>query len=199
MTDIQVFYEGPIVKRAEAKEQGLKRYFTGKPCKHGHIDRRWTSSGVCLSCDRVMSRDWARANPQKVYEKNKRRRPSITEYQREYRKENRDHVNKNQRMYRRNNKERVLAYAANRRSRILGSGGIWSEFDIKHMLVDQDGWCAEPTCRADLGETGYHVDHIMPLSLGGSNWPDNLQCLCPSCNLRKGSLHPDEWGKVNGR
>ena len=32
-----------IISHAEAKAQGLKRYFTGKPCKHGHVAEIYTS------------------------------------------------------------------------------------------------------------------------------------------------------------
>lgn len=39
-----------IITRAEAKRLGLKRYFTGNPCPHGHIAERWTSSGACYEC-----------------------------------------------------------------------------------------------------------------------------------------------------
>ena len=38
-----------IITRQEAKEQGLKRYFTGKPCKHGHIAERSFTAG-CVAC-----------------------------------------------------------------------------------------------------------------------------------------------------
>ena len=41
-----------IISRKEAKERGLKRYFTGKPCKHGHIAERGVLSG-CLECHRI--------------------------------------------------------------------------------------------------------------------------------------------------
>ncbi len=38
------------VTRAEAKARGLKRYFTGNPCKHGHIAERYTVFGKCVVC-----------------------------------------------------------------------------------------------------------------------------------------------------
>jgi 5-methylcytosine-specific restriction endonuclease McrA len=41
-----------IVTRAEAQAQGLNRYFTGKPCKHGHIAERRMCAG-CVECQKV--------------------------------------------------------------------------------------------------------------------------------------------------
>jgi hypothetical protein len=38
-----------IITRKEALAQGLKRYFTGKPCKRGHVAERSTSAG-CYTC-----------------------------------------------------------------------------------------------------------------------------------------------------
>jgi hypothetical protein len=40
-----------IVKRSEALSQELKWYFTGKPCKNGHIAKRKTVNGHCCDCD----------------------------------------------------------------------------------------------------------------------------------------------------
>jgi 5-methylcytosine-specific restriction endonuclease McrA len=36
------------------------------------------------------------------------------------------------------------------------------------------------------------MDHVKPLSRGGSNWPSNLRPACQSCNSRKGSRWPFE-------
>ena len=49
---------GPFISRAQAKEQGL--YFTGKPCKHGHVDLRQVSSESCMECLRQRSSKTAR-------------------------------------------------------------------------------------------------------------------------------------------
>jgi 5-methylcytosine-specific restriction endonuclease McrA len=43
--------------RAEAKAAGAKYYFTGDPCKHGHIAPRKTK-GSCVECLKV---EWAQA------------------------------------------------------------------------------------------------------------------------------------------
>jgi hypothetical protein len=40
-----------IISRAEAKAQGLKTFYTGKPCPHGHIAERLVA-GKCVECNR---------------------------------------------------------------------------------------------------------------------------------------------------
>jgi len=39
-----------IITRAEAKASGQQRYFTGRPCKHGHVSERTTVDGQCTEC-----------------------------------------------------------------------------------------------------------------------------------------------------
>jgi hypothetical protein len=38
-----------IISRKEAKAAGLTRYFTGKPCKRGHVVERRVDTGIVLS------------------------------------------------------------------------------------------------------------------------------------------------------
>ena len=45
-----------VIERDEARSLGLKRYFTGKLCVHGHIDERLTSSRCCVTCSRERAR-----------------------------------------------------------------------------------------------------------------------------------------------
>jgi len=40
-----------IITRKEAKEQGLTRYYTGKPCKYGHVSERYML-GKCVACSK---------------------------------------------------------------------------------------------------------------------------------------------------
>jgi len=41
----------------------------------------------------------------------------------------------------------------------------------------------------------YHIDHIIPLSRGGGDNPENKVLACPQCNQSKGSKLPHEWTK----
>lgn len=36
--------------RSQAKDAGAQHYFTGRPCKHGHLVDRYTVSGHCKAC-----------------------------------------------------------------------------------------------------------------------------------------------------
>lgn len=40
------------------------------------------------------------------------------------------------------------------------------------------------------------IDHMIPLSRGGEHTFKNLVCACRKCNEEKGSLTPQEWGKL---
>lgn len=42
-----------VIPHKTAKELGLKRYFTGKSCKLGHIRESQTSNGTCIECHRI--------------------------------------------------------------------------------------------------------------------------------------------------
>lgn len=57
----------------------------------------------------------------------------------------------------------------------------------REAIFERDGW----TCQR-CGSTEYlTLDHVIPLSRGGRHDPDNLCCLCWSCNVRKGTSTTD--------
>ncbi len=47
---------------SEAKKAGVAFYFTGKPCKYGHISQRYASGGRCRICSDLTWREWERNN-----------------------------------------------------------------------------------------------------------------------------------------
>jgi len=138
---------------------------------------------------------------------------NISEYQRAYRvlrpgerskqqmryaAKNPEKIAEHRKKYKARNPEKVSQHRRNRRARKLKAQGRHTFDDVRSIFQYQGGLCAN--CKTKLSTEGhekYHVDHIMPLALGGSNWPDNIQCLCPTCNMSKGAKHPDIWAKEN--
>lgn len=130
----------------------------------------------------------------------------ISEKQSEYYQQNKENIDRANRLWAINNpelrkihkskwkslnKDAVNSQTQKRRARLAGVEGSYKASDVEFMIKEQDGFCNG--CCAGLELTGYHVDHIVPISRGGSNWPTNLQLLCPTCNLSKGCLMPLEW------
>ena len=53
------FSEYPRSK-AEAIRHGRTYYFTGRPCKYGHVDLRTAHRGECRRCHTIAAKKWMR-------------------------------------------------------------------------------------------------------------------------------------------
>lgn len=218
--------------RKSALAIGQKYYFTGEPCKYGHIEKRYVGNGGCVVCLTNRTNKWIESN----YEKHIK---SKTEGTRKWRLKNPDRFKMSNHLYwvknkdkqlaakrdwRRNNKERDKAYARglyhkyiekqrlrsrennrkdpegrrartrNRRAKQRSAEGKHCAADVKRLYSLQKGKCAY--CRIYLNE--YHVDHIVSIAAGGSNYPKNLQILCGPCNMSKGASDPIDFAQRKG-
>lgn len=89
-----------------------------------------------------------------------------------------------------------VAFSALRRARIRNAGGTFTKADIEALRVLQKGKCT--WCLTLLGKSRVHVDHYLPLALGGSNDRTNLRLLHEKCNLAKAAHHPIDHGLRSG-
>lgn len=213
MTGIQIFHNVPIVNRAEAVKSGERLYFTGEACRNGHVDKRYVKGGACRSClnaatkrrrsrpdvkehNRKYTRMYYQANKEDILSRQYKSRRNGTNdrlaYEVNWRRSNVAKARANSERWRIGNLDADAAKSRRRRAVKFNSMGDHNADDVADILMYQGEVCAAPWCGASLLEK-YDVDHITPLSRGGSNSPDNLQCLCPSCNRSKGAKTMEEW------
>lgn len=122
-----------LISRQAAKARGLLRYFTGKPCPHGHNGERWVSSGACYECTKAKApgvvkrwrdkqdpdelrayraterREWRKRDPERAHAHDRRmrtprRRAYAQRYATEWRVNNAEHI----RQYNRDRQARLL-------------------------------------------------------------------------------------------
>lgn len=82
-------------------------------------------------------------------------------------------------------------YVRNRRAAKMGAVGFHTEEDVYIQIARQDWKCYY--CLKEFVNDVYDVDHLVPLTKGGCNWPANIVCACPSCNRSKNDKAPWEW------
>ena len=89
--------KGLPASRKEAKKTGSKYYFTGIPCKHGHLEVRDTKTTTCRECRRITSSKYEKqrwADPEKRKKCQEKllswKEKKGKEFMQQYWKENRD-------------------------------------------------------------------------------------------------------------
>lgn len=192
-----------IISRKEAKEKGLKRYFTGRPCKYGHVTERKIKSSDCIECAKNKDKNHYKKNKDKILNAVKNYRTKNKEKIKAsrivYTLKNVDSAKERKKQWRANNiahvREKGKIYAHTRNAKKSFSNGVLSYGLVDRLLKLQRGKCV--CCNQPLGDD-YHLDHIMPLHLGGTNTDNNIQLLRSTCNLQKYTKHPVDFMQSRG-
>lgn len=77
------------------------------------------------------------------------------------------------------------AKGAERYARVIGAEGRFTHEDW--LKIKQQYGCKCVICGINENILPLTIDHVIPVTKGGSNWPSNLQPLCQPCNSRKGN------------
>jgi len=199
-----------IILRKEAKSLGLKKYFTGKMCKYGHIAERQVQDGKCIECRdlyyknnkdmyRKSSAAYKKRNPLKIKEQwqNYYQRDAVkkarSKYYKDYYIKNEETIVKRKKQWYIENPRYNKQYRECNPSKIsllirqyLQSKKCatprWYESElIKRIYLKRNEL-------SKLWNIVLHVDHIIPLqgkNVCGLHCWDNLQLLEASLNSRK--------------
>jgi len=187
--------------RADAKASGATHYFTGEPCKHGHIALRKTK-GTCIECLKV---EWRQATETRAeYFRAYNKLEAVKDRKNAWYQDNRDQVIAaakttpldKKAQYKRDWKERntvwVRADTKARRRKHRKAVPPWAT--NKHKAEIRQLYQIAITMTRTTGEQ-YVVDHIYPLRsdvVCGLHIPWNLRVITQQENSRKSnSLPPD--------
>jgi hypothetical protein len=182
--------------RSEAKAVGSKLYYTGKPCKHGHVAPREVK-GTCVECRRI---EWAAANDRRkaqpkseaakqagrrYYEKNKElvkaralARPpeALNKYRQKWQKNNTGKRNLGNAIYKRRHRCATPRWLTEEQRN-----------QIKQVYL-------QARTMTNLTGTKYVVDHIIPIrgkNVCGLHVPWNLEVMTHEANCRKSNRMPE--------
>ena len=182
-----------LISRKDAAAQGLKVYFTGKPCKHGHIDTRLVVNGTCRQCSLLNVLEWQRKNPKKAAANMRRwqeRNPGVAaERRKQWYQDNLER-----------HKTTVQAYLAARPGLRAALSSRARAAQLKRTpkwLTPDDFWMMDEIYalaqqRTNLTGVEWHVDHIIPLrgrKVSGLHTPHNLRVVPALLNLQKGNRY----------
>lgn len=206
-----------IILRSTAKAMGFKRYFPASTCKRGHVSERYTITGQCIKCFEGRGSTPDRVEYQRIYrEENKEsiaaaklvhylaNKDRYDQWRLDYIGRKGDQIRVMKRRYVLANRISIRdyqrCYQNARRAKVSENGGSFTVDDVNRLYLSQKAKCASCTKKLKTeGKDKFHIDHVMPIALGGSSFPENLQLLCPGCNRRKSAKHPLDWAKENGR
>lgn len=86
----------------------------------------------------------------------------------------------------------IFDIGTNAKYYISSNGRIKFPKEIRKMLYhNADGRCV--LCGRKIIYDDMSLDHVTPLSMGGADRVENLQCTCMACNMFKGSVLPDDF------
>lgn len=181
-----------LISKKDAQTAGLKRYFTGQPCLHGHLSERLVSNRACIECANAKRRIWSAKNPDKANAQKRnwcaKNREHVRGIKRAWNKAhpegqkararrwflaNKDRANGQQRNYAKRNPGKIASKAARRRSDLLLRTPAWAD-----LSKIEEIYARAVAMRAN----GYKVDvdHVIPLCgerISGLHVAENLQII----------------------
>lgn len=196
-----------LVSKQYAKENNLGRYFTGTPCKFGHISERYASSGACVQCRKekdaliYSDKEFVAKRNRESYERNKptvlakakvryvskaeeinfkntRRRQFRLE---EYRARDRE--------YGKTHRAKKYAHNSKRRKGVELATPKWADLGKIASIYKYSETVSETT------GVKHNVDHIIPLKhklVCGLNIPSNMRVITAKDNFQKGNRFSQE-------
>lgn len=167
-----------IIAKKTAIEMGMRFYFTGIECLHGHMAPRYVKTAACLECHAARLSAWRAKN-----------RDHVNAYNATYQEENREYF----RTWHSRNYEKSIA-PKRRRQRMKMNGAlkiedpVWQRINktrfkhLRQLAKQYEEWTG----------VKFEVDHIVPIldeKVCGLHWYGNWQLIPMRLNrLKRGII-----------
>lgn len=168
-----------LLSRKEAIKKGLTRYFTGKPCSHGHFSERLVSNMGCQECAAIKRRKYAKDNPEWKREQARKWNARYPELHK-----------RNATRWRNNNLERVMWNNAKRRAE---AKGLSFDIEIKDIFIPE--FCPLLGLKMKIGEGGpkWHSPSLDRIDSGKGYIKGNIWVISSRANSLKGDGKLEEF------
>lgn len=177
------------ISREKAIELGLPHYFTGDPCRNGHIEKRQTSYRNCLGCMREANDRRVNKNPdatkQRIKEWKQKNRERKKELNKKWANENKEKNKELKKVWTKNNRHLVNQKEARRRAGKQKRIPKW--FGELDEFVFSEGFSLAKK-RKDSTGIEWHVDHMIPMhakEASGLHCASNIQVIPSALNTKK--------------
>lgn len=161
----------------------------GKPCKKCGT-AKWYSNGNCVYCNTKSARDWYHNNPKRAKEsrqKYAKNKPEVlARAKRKWSLLNKKRERRLKKEYKKRNPDKVAQDSRRRRGRLANSRGSFTEKEFRDLCNYYDNRCLKCGKKKKLT-----ADHVIPISLGGESFIENIQPLCLECNSSKSTKKTD--------
>jgi len=169
----------------EARALGRKTYFTGLPCRAGHVAERRVNNSSCCECIKAWSLRYASAHREQVRTTTRAWREANPNKVQAYAEKNRARDVQSTREWEKRNPGKVNAKTALRKERIRQATPGWADFAEIQKVYQRAAEISRST------GIPHHVDHIVPIRskiVCGLHCPANLEAVPAAVNVRKKNL-----------
>ena len=191
-------FANPVVAKAyykawykkNGKAQRIKRREYTKQWELSHKDEMKKLRRQWQIDNREHLNEWTRNN-------RKENHTEKLEYRRKWKEEHRELINKQQREWRKANPMLQKAYSYRRR----GAGTLDKE-TVQRVYEDnikKYGTLHCVLCNKQIAFGEDSLEHLQPLTKGGSNLYENLAIAHLKCNIQKKNRTIEEWRMLNGK
>ena len=160
------------------------------------IAKRRYCSQRCMGAHRTATGFWRGENSPNFIHGRARTPDYVRETRRRWSRSHPEDVAKHYRRWREKYPDHAAAHNWKIHSARRAVEGHFTPEDLNQILERQKRRCVY--CKVKMTRRTKSLDHIIPVSKGGTNWPSNLQFTCRRCNSRKNAKSHEVFAREMG-